>query len=297
MRFFRTPKGLVLLAWAPLVALAALEEATPWERLVLHMLTAVVVACALDAPYLRVETGRWQAPTSALLTGLIVGIILAPGTPLEVVAVASLVSILSKRLIRIGRDHLFNPAVVGLLWVGWQFGSGESWWGALANTSVLWLPVLLIPGVLIAHRLNKLPLVLMFSGVYVALWTAGSYLPLVQTQTAAEMFRPPFLQAGLFFALYMLTDPPTSPNLYPQQLWFGAVAAVGAFVATLSGAGQLYLLAALLGANGWLAAERIGNRRGGRRMQTQDVDRARGAEVMQRAQSFMERGIVTIEAR
>jgi Na+-transporting NADH:ubiquinone oxidoreductase subunit NqrB len=253
----RTAKGQVLAAFVPLLLVAILSEPAPWRVVLEHLGVAVLTACLLDAPYLRVETGRWQIPTSALLTGLIVGMILAPGTGLDIVAVASLVAIVGKRLIRIGDDHLFNPAVLGLLWVGWQFGSGESWWGALANASPLWLPVLLVPGVVIVHRLNKLPLVLTFGAGYAVFWTAISYLPLADSQMAAEMFRPPFLQAGLFLALYMLTDPPTSPNRYLDQVCYGAVAALGSFAATLLGAGQLYLLLGTAVANLWLVARRV----------------------------------------
>jgi Na+-translocating ferredoxin:NAD+ oxidoreductase RnfD subunit len=251
----------VLLLFLPLLAVGAWFEPGSGRQVAAHVLVAAFAAGLLDAPYLRVETGRWRVPTSALLTGLFVAMILAPGTPLDIVAVGSVVSILGKRLIRVGREHVFNPAVLGLLWVGWQFGSGESWWGALGNAPVAWVGLLLTVGWFISDRLNKLLLVLTFLSSYVGLWSLASFSPAVDAQLASEMFRAPFVQSVLFLAFFMLTDPPTSPNRYPDQITYGLVAGIGAVAATLLGAGQLYLLVATAGANIWLAGRRIWRRR------------------------------------
>jgi Na+-translocating ferredoxin:NAD+ oxidoreductase RnfD subunit len=251
----------MLLIFLVLLAIAAWCEPVARPLIGIHVLVAVLAAGLLDAPYLRVETGRWQLPMSAILTGLFVAAILAPGTPLDVVAVASVVSILGKRLVRVGREHVVNPAVLGLLWVGWQFGSGESWWGALGNVPVVWVSALLLLGGYISNRLNKLPLVLTFLGSYVGLWTLASFTLSVDAQLASEIFRAPFVQAALFLAFFMLTDPPTSPSRYPDQIVYGLVAGVGAVAATLLGAGQLYLLVATMGANVWLAGRRLWQRR------------------------------------
>lgn len=264
--FLRSAKGQALLIFTALLAVAAWFEPVSRAGIAAHVLVAVLAAGLLDAPYLRVEAGRWRFPTSAVLTGLIVATILAPGTSLDVVAVASVVSILGKRLIRIGTEHLFNPAVLGLLWVGWQFGSGESWWGALANTPVAWIGVLLALGWLITSRLNKLPLVLAFLGSFYGLWTLASFVTGVDAQLASEMFRAPFVQAALYLAFFMLTDPPTSPNRYSDQVWYGLVAGVGAVAASLLGAGQLYLLVATVAANVWLAGRRLARRRSARQL-------------------------------
>ncbi len=73
--------------------------------------------------------------------------------------------------------------------------------------------------------------------------------------TAAELLRAPFLQAALFLALFMLTDPPTAPSRYTEQVLIGvlvAAASVTAEVLNASrvgkhlGAGQACLLVGLL---------------------------------------------------
>jgi len=77
----------------------------------------------------------------------------------------------------------------------------------------------------------------------------------------AEMFREPFLQAALFLAFFMLTDPPTSPNRFGDQFWFGGLAALSAGVAQLLGAGQVFLLLGLLASNAALVVVRYARRR------------------------------------
>jgi Na+-translocating ferredoxin:NAD+ oxidoreductase RnfD subunit len=114
-------------------------------------------------------------------------------------------------------------------------------------------------GAFIVDRLNKFPLVLTFLAAYFFLFFA---VALYNPVGVAEMFRDPFVQAALFFAFFMLTDPPTSPNRYVDQVWFGALAAATAVVAQLLGAGQAYLLIGALVPNGVLAIVRYARRRG-----------------------------------
>jgi len=107
-------------------------------------------------------------------------------------------------------------------------------------------------------RLNKFPLVLTFLASYFGLF---ALLSLSQPQAVAEMFRAPFVQAALFLAFFMLTDPPTSPNRYVDQVWYGLLAAGASAAAQLVGAGQVYLLVGVLIANAVLAGVRVWRRR------------------------------------
>ena len=72
---------------------------------------------------------------------------------------------------------------------------------------------LLVGGVFIADRVNKMPLVLAFLGVYYLLFTVTASF-VSDPAWVSEVFRAPDLQAVLFFALFILTDPPTSPVKY-----------------------------------------------------------------------------------
>jgi len=106
---------------------------------------------------------------------------------------------------------------------------------------------------------NKMPLVLVFLGVYYLLFTATSFA--VDPRTVAEIYRAPDLHASLFFAFFILTDPPTSPVKYRDQVFCGVLVAVASYaVFELSGAAH-YLLAGVLVGNVWEAWRRASARR------------------------------------
>ncbi|HEV7662040.1 MAG TPA: RnfABCDGE type electron transport complex subunit D [Chloroflexota bacterium] len=255
LRSLRTPKGQLLIIFG--LTLAIVMPQSGGLGLLPNLLAAVLTGCAIDAVWMFVEARRWRWPVSALLSGLIVFFILSTNESWMVVAWTSAFAILSKRILRTAREHLFNPAALALLWAPIAFGSGESWWGAFGDLPWVWAGVLLASGVFLTDRLNKFPLVLTFLATYFGFFTLAS---LGGPQGVAEMFREPFVQAALFLAFFMLTDPPTSPNRYVDQFWFGLVAGLGAGAAQLFGAGQVFLLIGLLVANGVLALVRYARR-------------------------------------
>jgi hypothetical protein len=73
----------------------------------------------------------------------------------------------------------------------------------------------------------------------------------------AEVYRVPFLNAALFFAFFMLTDPPTSAGRHDEQLRFGTIAGASAIALFVAVHDLSFLLLALLAANLWLAGRRI----------------------------------------
>jgi Na+-translocating ferredoxin:NAD+ oxidoreductase RnfD subunit len=256
LRWLRTPKAQLLVIFA--VVLAIVAAPAGGLAVLPNLLAAIVPACLIDGVWMAIEFRRWRAPTSALLSALIVFFILSTNESWLVVGWTSSFAILSKRILRGDREHIFNPAALALLWAPIAFGSGESWWGAFGDMSWLWIVLLLATGVFLTDRLNKFPLVLAFLAAYFAFFTL---VAIGNPGGVAEMFREPFLQAALFLAFFMLTDPPTSPNRYPDQVWFGLLAALATGVAQLMGAGQVYLLVGLLVSNAALALVRYGRRK------------------------------------
>jgi Na+-translocating ferredoxin:NAD+ oxidoreductase RnfD subunit len=254
-RFLRTAKAQLLVIFAILAAIAA--PAAGGVSLETNLLAAIVPAGVIDGVWMSLSARRLRFPTSALLSAIIIFFILSSRESWLVVAWASTFAIVSKRVLRTQREHIFNPAALALIWAPIAFGSGESWWGALGDLSMAWLPVLLVTGLYLTDRLNKFPLVLTFLAVYFGLFTVVS---VGNPQGVAEMFREPFVQAALFLAFFMLTDPPTSPNRYLDQVWFGSLAAVSAGVAQLLGAGQVYLLLGVVVPNAVLALVRYARR-------------------------------------
>lgn len=123
----------------------------------------------------------------------------------------------------------------------------------------MWLQAtLLLTGVYITDRVNKMPLVLSFLACHFLLYTATAFLG--DTQKMAEIFRAPDAQMALYFAFIILTDPPTSPAKYPDQLVMGAIVAVVGY-AVFQWFGVVYfLLAGVLVGNVWEAWRRATRR-------------------------------------
>jgi len=251
-RFFRTPKGLVLIVLAILVALAS-----PHEGIAVvfpGLASAVIVAALIDILILRIKRNAWEFPDGAILTGLLVAMVLSPQQPWYVAGCTSAVAIVSKYIFRTRSANVFNPAALALVATFYAFNTGQNWWGALPEITPLALVVLFATGIFITQRVNKIPLVLVFLGSYFLLFTLASFVG--EPGKVAEIFRAPDLHASLFFAFFILTDPPTSPVKYSDQLLCGAIVAVASFAVFEVLGAAYYLLAGVLVGNVWEAWRR-----------------------------------------
>jgi Na+-translocating ferredoxin:NAD+ oxidoreductase RnfD subunit len=256
-QFFKTPKGLVTIILLILTAIAAPGEGV--RTVLTGMGAAVLAAGFLDLFILRAKKGSWELPSGAILTAMIVTMVLRAQEPWYVPAVTSVVAVLSKYLLRTKTANVFNPAALAIVTMFYAFHMGQSWWGALPEVTPVWLQAaLLLTGVFITDRVNKMPLVLSFLGTYFALFTATAYLG--DPQWVTEIFRSPDAQAALYFAFIILTDPPTSPAKYPDQLVCGVIVAVVSY-AVFEWFGVVYfLLAGVLAGNVWEAWRRATRR-------------------------------------
>ena len=92
--FARTPKGLLTGVLLGLTLVAGRVEGV---RLVgPGWLTAVGVAALMDAPLLRWQKGRWQFPSGAVLTGMLIALVLSSFEPWYVFAAAAAIAIAGK---------------------------------------------------------------------------------------------------------------------------------------------------------------------------------------------------------
>ncbi|HWE53505.1 MAG TPA: RnfABCDGE type electron transport complex subunit D [Bryobacteraceae bacterium] len=266
--FFKTPKGLLTIILVLLTAIAAPHEGL--STVLPGLLGAVVAAGLVDALIIRARNLRarnleirkkaWEFPSGAVLTALIVAMVLRAQEPWYVTAVTSVAAILSKYLIRSKTANVFNPAALAVVASYFVFHTGQSWWGALTEVPLAAQAVLIAAGLFISDRVNKMPLVLTFLGTYLALFTATAYV--TDPRWVSEIFRSPDIEAVLYFSFIILTDPPTSPAKYPDQIIYGVIVAVVSF-AFFEWAGVVYyLLAGVLTGNVWEAWRRANRRTG-----------------------------------
>ncbi len=251
-RFLRTPKGILLIVFAGLLAIAIPAAGT--STVAPGLIGAMLAAAIVDVGIAWAMRGEWIFPSGALLTGIIIAMVLSPFEPFYVPIFTSILAIVSKHLFRTRLANVFNPAAAGIVVAAIIFSGGQSWWGALPTLGVVAVTVLVAAGIFIGDRINKLPLILMFLGSYFAMFTIASLAG--SPALVAEIFRTPDLQAVLFFAFFMLDDPPTCPVKYRDQVIFALIVATASYAVFMFFGVVYYLPAGLLVGNAWEAWRR-----------------------------------------
>jgi Na+-translocating ferredoxin:NAD+ oxidoreductase RnfD subunit len=243
-RYVRTPKGRLLILFGVLAAAAAARVGSiaVGQAVVLGSGSAALIDVALR----RLLRREWAAPTGALLTGTDAALVLSLSGAWFALPVAVAVGIVGKHVVRTRTANVFNPSALGLVFVSAVLGQGLNWWGSLPDSGVAGLTALIVIGALTVDHVNKLPLVLAFLVTYFAAFDVLGLA--IGGDRVAEIFVAPDINAAVFFACFMLTDPPTSPVRYFDQLWYGAlVALLVAALFTLTGASYFLPGALLLG--------------------------------------------------
>jgi Na+-translocating ferredoxin:NAD+ oxidoreductase RnfD subunit len=250
-RLARTPKVLLILELCGLlaVALLTLDQGAMLENVII----AATVAAVVDVALTYARTRRWLLPDGAILTGMIVAFVLAQHEGHVVLAAATVIAIASKHLLRTRWSNIANPAALALVVSGLLLHTSQSWWGALPDSGIAGILILLVAGGFIADRVNKLPMIFAFFVAYFGLLTVASWW---HAPTVAETFRTPDLQASLFFAFFMLDDPPTSPVRYEDQVMFGAIVGTAAYYVLMMWGVVYFLPAGLLAGNAWESGRR-----------------------------------------
>ncbi|MDD9148595.1 RnfABCDGE type electron transport complex subunit D [Sporolactobacillus sp. CQH2019] len=262
-KFIKSPKGIVfsILTILSLIGLDYPNSSGGIRNIILAVVTGLfmdyVVAYLMERP-VRFSDG-------ALVTGLIIGGILSPATSWYLVMLTTVVALGFKHIFKDKRKPIFNPAAIGLLFSATVFAAGDSWWSGLSMLSPWTTVLLIVAGFIIADRINKFPLVFSFLAVYILFFLV---LGILGVTGAGDALRMPYINSALFLAFFMLTDPPTSPAKYSEQVFFGFLAAVVSGAAFLYLSKLSYLLVGLLTANAWKALQ-------ARRRQNRPVRRGR----------------------
>src|SRR5262245_434509 len=126
-RFFRTPKGLLMVILSIWIAIAATHEGI--RTIAPGLLSAVFVAGLVDVLILR------DFPSGAVLTAMITAMVLRPQEPWYVTTIVSVAAVLSKYVIRSRSSNVFNPAALAIIGSFYVFHTSQNWWGALDRKS------------------------------------------------------------------------------------------------------------------------------------------------------------------
>jgi len=252
-KFFKTPKGQLTIILAILVLIAAPVEG--WALVWRGMLGAIAIAGAVDVAILWVRSGEWQFPSGAVLTAMIVAMVLQVQEPWYITATVSTFAVVSKYLVRSRAANVFNPAALAIVVSHYVFHTGQSWWGALPMVRPVLQLALLAGGLYITERVNKIPLVIAFLGAFYLLFTVTAFVG--DPGLVAEVYRAPDLQAAVYFATIILTDPPTSPAKARDQMVCGVIVAVVGYAFFMQLGVAYYMLAGVLAGNVYEAWRRV----------------------------------------
>jgi Na+-transporting NADH:ubiquinone oxidoreductase subunit NqrB len=185
---------------------------------------ALILASALGTQYACTRLWRLPAfdPRSALISGLSLCLLLRTNSE-ALAALAAVLAIGSKFVVRLRGKHVFNPTTFALVVL---LLTGEAWvspgqWGSAA-----WFSFLLVcAGGVVANRAARADVTLAFLAAYASLvffrsaWLGEPLaIPLHRLQSGAL----------LIFAFFMISDPRTTPGRRAGRVLFAALVAAGA---------------------------------------------------------------------
>lgn len=256
--FSRTPKGFALIVLVCLALFSIFATKGIDTKALINVIIGAGSGFLVDLVAGLFYTRKRWFSDGGIITGLIVAMVLGSFTSWYVVAATTAIALLSKHLLRVKRKPIFNPAATGLLLSTYLFSSMQSWWGGLSLLNNWYLLLVALGGFLVARRVKKLPQVIAFLVSYGAI--SLIFLLFKQTSTDALFaLENPMLNAALFLAAFMLTDPPTSPTKRGEQIIFGSITGVvsmGVYLIMPSELSYLYIGLLLANLYKWAVSRR-----------------------------------------
>src|ERR1700730_6201693 len=184
---------------------------------------AIVASLLTELVLGRIFSGKWPNLASSYITGISVGILVRSTAFLPYV-VCSVVSIMSKYVLRIKGRHIWNPSNFGISVL--LFLAPE----AVASLSIQWgnylLPMVVIwcLGSVIIWRVRRFHITATYVACFVAFALLRSYVTGSPWESEIAPLTGPMYQLFIFF---MVTDPKTTVR---SKFWQCIVVAIVAFV-------------------------------------------------------------------
>ena len=204
-----------------------------------------LIAAIVDLAFQAVRFAHVRFPDAALATGLFLALILPPIAPVLLAGTLAFAAIAVRHSLRAAGRPWFNPAATAIVMGTVLFGLAPAWWVGIGAYG---LPLLIALGVVL---LVRTPISWRMPAVFLV---AYGFLSVVQHLVVGASTDPRILLLGvadpatLFFALFMVPEPRTSPPVRHQMvLYAGIVGTLAAFLPLFLP--SLGVLVALLGGN------------------------------------------------
>lgn len=195
----------------------------------INVVVAIVTSITAEIVLARLILGTRKNLASAYITGISVGILVRTNMVWPYV-VASLISILSKYVIRYKGRHLWNPSNLGVSWLLLMAplsvaGLGIQWGNNLWPMLVIWLL-----GFGIVYRAKKLHVTLTYIASFVILAYVRSLISHDPFLAELAPLTGPMYQLFIFF---MITDPGVAVSTKRAQVIVVILVAIVEFVLRL----------------------------------------------------------------
>ncbi|MBU1913394.1 MAG: RnfABCDGE type electron transport complex subunit D [Candidatus Omnitrophica bacterium] len=217
MKSIKVQLGIFLLLFSAYITF--LEKDT---KFLLAICISVISAALVDSVAAYLKKKEFVLTESSIITGLIVSYVIASSQAWWIIALASILAISSKHIIRFKARHIFNPAAFGVLVAVFLLGAYTEWKGAY-----LWY--IIIPfGVYFSFKIKKPELIISYFIASFILFGAQAVIQNVQIFDILGYL-------NYFFIFIMLIEPMTTPMTYYGKIIFGS--GVGALIFILYTAG------------------------------------------------------------
>ncbi len=173
---------------------------------------------------LRISANQESTLITALILALISGPVSVFSDPRKagILALAGLFAIASKYLIAIRKQHIFNPAALGIFLTDIIFGFYSSWW--VGNIALL--PLVVIGGFLLLRKIGRFRFVAVFLVAFIVFLMAMSVIQGLPFGMAVQNVAFVFLHTEIvFFAVVMLLEPITAPKRFTMQVVYAVIVA------------------------------------------------------------------------
>ncbi|HIK02100.1 TPA: RnfABCDGE type electron transport complex subunit D [archaeon] len=194
-----------------IIILAFLSALDTGFSLFKNVFIALATTIGTDYTYNRVVRKKSFWPRSAVVSGLLIGVILQ-GLWWHTV-IAAVLAMLFKQTIRWKTHNIFNPAALGMVSAGIFLPISLVWSASAVPLATIAL------GLLLAYIIGRIPLILAYFAAHAAFMAGYSVL-------TGTPFIDNFMFVEFFMVFLMLVEPVTSPSERKIRLVYGVVAAL-----------------------------------------------------------------------
>jgi len=203
---------------------------TEWQRVAIYFVTCLTTQFIINL----ITKSSMHSLKSAFITALGLGLLLNTHN-LQIACLAGIIAITSKSIIRFKGKHIFNPANIGILVA--VVVTQKAWISPGQWGSHPFFPLaIIVAGTIILTKVKRVETGFIFYGVLILLELGRQYFYLGWPLDA--WWHRVSNGSILVYALFMITDPKTTPNHRTARIIWAVILAITTFI--IGNSMQLY---------------------------------------------------------